>query len=220
MGTDQYGRDIFIRIIYGIRTSFKVGVFAVLIGLILGVAIGCLSGYFGGLADDILMRLMDSLLAFPHLILAISLVTVIGPGLKTVCIAIGVINVAQFARLMRSSVLVERKKEYVEAVKAIGQSNFKILLKHIGPNCLSPIVVLATILFANAITYEAILSFLGVGVQPPTPSLGTMINESRQYLASSLYLPLFPGIVICGSVLALNLIGDGLRDILDPKVYQ
>jgi peptide/nickel transport system permease protein len=184
------------------------------------MTIGCLSGYFGGVIDDIFMRLMDSLLAFPHLILAISLVTVIGPGLRTVCIAIGVINVAQFARLMRSSVLVERKKEYVEAVKAIGQSDLRILLKHIGPNCLSPILVLATILFANAITYEAILSFLGVGVQPPTPSLGTMINESRQYLASSLYLPLFPGIVICGAVLSLNLIGDGLRDILDPKTYK
>jgi peptide/nickel transport system permease protein len=165
------------------------------------------------------MRMMDSLLAFPSLLLAIGLVTTMGPGLKTVGISIGVVYIAQFARLMRSSVLIERSKEYVEATRAIGQSNIKILLRHIGPNCVSPVIVLATILFANAIALEAIMSFLGVGIQPPTPSLGTMLNESRRYLASSPYMALFPGIVISIAVLSFNLLGDGLRDILDPRIY-
>jgi ABC-type dipeptide/oligopeptide/nickel transport system permease subunit len=153
------------------------------------------------------------------LLLAIGLVASMGPSLKTVCISIGVVYIPRFARVMRSSVLAEREKEYVEAARAIGQSKLKILLKHIGPNCISPVLVMATVIFALAIIIEATLSFLGIGLPPPTPSWGTMLNESRRYLGTSIYPALFPGLVISFAVLGLNLLGDGLRDLLDPKIY-
>jgi peptide/nickel transport system permease protein len=220
MGTDQYGRSTFIRTIYGIRTSFLVASISVLIGVVGGVIIGGLSGFFRGMIDGILMRIVDSVLAFPSLLLAIGLATSLGPGLKTVYISIGVIYIARFSRLMRGSVLVEQNKEYVEAARATGQFSINILIKHILPNCIPPIIVLATILFAGAMSLEAVMSFIGVGISPPTPSLGTMLNESRRYLASSAYMSVFPGIVISLAILGVNLLGDGLRDILDPKIYS
>lgn len=219
MGTDQYGRDTLSRVLYGARVSFEVGLLAVLIGIIAGIIIGALAGYLGGFIDEVLMRMMDALLSFPPLLLAIGLVASIGPNLTNVAITIGVVHIPRFARVMRSSVLAEREKEYVEAARAIGQSSFKILLKHIGPNTISPIVVLGTIVFALAVIIEATLSFLGVGVPPPTPSWGSMLNESRRYLEASLWMPLFPGLVLSIAVLGFNLLGDGLRDFLDPKTY-
>lgn len=219
MGTDQYGRDTLCRVLYGARVSFEVGVLAVLIGILGGVIIGALAGYLGGYIDEVLMRMMDALLSFPPLLLAIGLVASIGPNLTNVAITIGVVHIPRFARLMRSSVLAEREKEYVEAARSIGQSSIKILLKHIGPNTISPIVVLGTIVFALAVIIEATLSFLGVGVPPPTPSWGGMLNESRRYLEASLWMPLFPGVVLSIAVLGFNLLGDGLRDFLDPKTY-
>ena len=222
MGTDQFGRDIATRIFFGIRISLTVSAFSVFLGGFFGIIIGALSGFFRGLTDDILMRLMDSFLAFPPLLLALGLVAAMGPGIKTVSIAIAIVYMPAFARVMRSSVLNEREKEYVEAVTALGQSKLIILMKHIGPNALSPILVQGTIFFARAIITEAALSFLGVGIPPPTPSLGTMLNEALQILGlpSSYQTALFPGIAISIAVLGFNLLGDGLRDIFDPRIYS
>jgi ABC-type dipeptide/oligopeptide/nickel transport system permease subunit len=219
MGTDQFGRDIFARVLHGTRISFEVGMAAVLVGFLGGIVIGALAGFLGKFWDNLLMRIMDSLLAFPPLLLAIGLAASMGPSLVTVCISIGVVYIPRFAYVMRSSVLVEREKEYVEAARAIGQSNTKILWKHIGPSCISPVIVLATVIFATAIIIEATLSFLGVGIPPPTPSWGTMLNESRRYLGSSIFPALFPGMALSIGVLGFNLLGDGLRDILDPRIY-
>jgi peptide/nickel transport system permease protein len=219
MGTDQFGRDILARIIYGARMSLLVGTIAVLIGMGFGVILGALGGYFGGLLDEILMRIMDALLAFPTLLLAIGLVASVGPSMGAVSVSIGIINIPRFARVMRSSVLKERQKEYVEAARAIGQTHLKIIWKHIGPSCLSPSIVMATVIFATAMIIEAALSFLGVGVPPPTPSWGSMLEESRRYLSQSVYLTIFPGITLSLAVLGFNFLGDGLRDLLDPRTY-
>lgn len=219
MGTDNYGRDTFTRILYGTRVSFKVGIISVAIGLVGGILFGAVGGYIGGLVDELLMRMMDALLAFPPLLLAVGLVAAAGPSLVTVSVVIGVVYIPRFARVVRSSVLTEREKEYVEAARAIGQSDLKILVKHIGPSTISPVVVLGTIIFALAIITEAALSFLGVGLPPPTPSWGTMLDESRRYLGTSMWMAFWPGIVISIAVMGFNLLGDGLRDFLDPKFY-
>lgn len=219
MGTDQFGRDTLARIIYGARMSLLVGTIAVLIGMGFGVTLGALGGYFGGLLDEIFMRIMDALLAFPTLLLAIGLVASIGPSMGAVSVSIGIINIPRFARVMRSSVLKEREKEYVEAARAIGQTHLKIICKHIGPSCLSPTIVMATVIFATAMIIEAALSFLGVGVPPPTPSWGSMLEESRRYLSQSVYLTVFPGVILSLAVLGFNFLGDGLRDLLDPRTY-
>lgn len=217
MGTDNYGRDIFTRILHGTRISIQVGMIAVGIGMLGGIIFGATGGFLGGSIDNVLMRLMDALLAFPPLLLAIGLVAAAGPNLMTVSISIGVVYIPRFARVMRSSVLAEREKEYVEAARAIGQSPWKILFLHIGPSSISPVIVMGTIVFAVAIVIESSLSFLGVGLAPPTPSWGTMLNESRRYLANTVWLAIFPGVSITVAALGFNLLGDGLRDFLDPK---
>lgn len=219
MGTDQYGRDTLTRVLYGARLSFKVGIISVLIGISGGVVIGAIAGFLGGFIDNLLMRMMDGLLAFPPLLLAIGLVAAMGPSLMTVAVSIGVVYIPRFARVMRSAVLTQREREYVEAARAIGQSGFKILVRHIGPSCLSPVVVMATIVFALAVIIEAVLSFLGIGVPPPTPSWGSMLNDSRRYLNTSAWMALFPGVTISVAVLGFNMLGDGLRDMLDPRAY-
>jgi ABC-type dipeptide/oligopeptide/nickel transport system permease subunit len=219
MGTDHIGRDIISRIIFGTRVSFQVGIIAVAIGMIGGIFIGSISGYMGGFIDDILMRMMDGLLSFPPLLLALGLVASVGPGLWTLSICIGFVYMPRFARVMRSAVLVEKEKEYVESAKAIGQSGFNILLRHIGPSTISTVIVLGTIIFALAIIVEAAMSFLGVGLPPPTPSWGMMLNEARRHLHRSIFMPVFPGMAISLAVLGFNLLGDGLRDFLDPREY-
>lgn len=219
LGTDNFGRDTLAKIIHGARVAFGVGAMSVGIGIVGGMIIGAIAGYVGGFIDNVLMRITDALLAFPPLLLAIGLVAAVGPSITTVSIVIGIIYIPRFARVMRGAVLTEKSKEYVEAARAIGQDPWRILVFHIGPATLSPIIVLATIVFALAIIIEASLSFLGLGVPPPTPSWGGMLSESRSFMTKSIWLAIFPGLTISIAVLGLNLLGDGLRDYLDPKDY-
>jgi peptide/nickel transport system permease protein len=219
MGTDNFGRDTFARILHGARVSFLVGALSVSIGLVIGTIMGAIAGFAGGFIDNLLMRITDALLAFPPLLLAIGLVAAIGPSIMAVSVVIGVIYIPRFARIMRGAVLNEKSKEYVEAARAIGQKPWRILVMHIGPATLSPIIVMSSIVFALAVIIEASLSFLGLGVPPPTPSWGGMLSESRTFMTKSIWMAIFPGLIISLAVLALNLLGDGLRDYLDPKHY-
>ena len=218
MGTDNLGRDIFSRVIYGARVSFEVGIASLVLGLVAGVALGALSGFIGGKPDSTLMRLMDAIMAFPAILLALVLVAIMGRGLVPVMIAITIIRIPVFARTVRSLVLSEREREYIVAARTLGQDEWAILARHIIPNILSPIIVLATSYFASAIVVEASLSFLGLGVIPPDVSWGTMLSESRQYMERCPWAPFFPGLAISAAVLGFNLLGDGLRDVLDPRL--
>ena len=216
-GTDDFGRDILSRVIYGARISLRVGVFAVLIALVLGTCIGVVAGYWGGWIDQILMRLMDLLLAFPSILLAIGIVAILGPGLENAMLAIGIVAVPQYARLIRASVLTVRETDYVLAARALGASDWRILCVAILPNCLAPLIVQATLGLATAILDAAGLSFLGLGAQPPTPEWGAMLSQGRELIVRAPWVLTFPGGAIFFTVLAFNLVGDGLRDALDPK---
>ena len=219
-GTDHLGRDVWARIVHGARVSLLVGLIAVGIGIGLGTPIGAISGYYRGTVDEIIMRIMDSLLAFPPILMALVVVTILGPSLFNTMIAIGVTYVPRFARVIRGSVLSEREKEYVEAAKMVGESSLSILFRQILPNSLSPLIVKATVFIAYAILTEAALSFLGLGIQPPNPSWGSMLNESKLFIESDPHLAIVPGLAISITVLGFNLFGDGLRDILDPRLSE
>lgn len=218
LGTDSYGRDIYSRIIYGARISLVVGIAAVLFGAVLGSLLGLISGYFGGKTDTVIMRLMDGMMAFPFILLAIVLMTVLGQGLVNVIIAIGISNIPGFARVVRGQVLTVKETEYIEVTRSLGASHGRILFKHIVPNSIAPIIVYATMSVAGAIISEASLSFLGLGVQPPTASWGSMLQEGKNFLVLSPELATFSGLAILITVLGINLFGDGLRDALDPKM--
>lgn len=219
LGTDELGRDILSRIIFGARVSIQAGIISVGIALLIGIPIGLFSGYYRGVLDEfVVMRFTDALLSFPPLVLALSLAAVLGAGLQNAMIAIGIIFTPNFIRLVRGEVLSQREREYVTAAKASGISDFKIIFRHILPNCMPPILVQATLAIAAAIISEASLSYLGLGTQPPTPSWGAMLSMGQGYLGDAPWISLFPGLFIFLTVLSINLFGDGLRDALDPKL--
>jgi peptide/nickel transport system permease protein len=217
LGADQLGRDVLSRLIYGARIALEVGVISIVVALVLGTAIGIIAGYFGGWLDDVVMRVMDVLLAFPYLLLAIAIVAALGPGVPNTIIAITVWLTPTYARLSRSVVLTVRRHAYMEAARAIGASHGGIMLRHVLPNILTPILVQTTLDFARAIMMEAGLSFLGYGVQPPIPSWGSMIAEGRNELLIAPHIATAPGLAIVVTVLCLNIVGDALREALDPR---
>ena len=216
-GTDHHGRDIFSRIIHGMSITLRVGFSSVLIGMTIGVAFGVVSGYFGGWVDTIIMRFMDILLAFPGILLALAIVSVLGGGMNNVIISVAIFSIPVFARISRGSTLEVRELEYIEAVKALGASDFRIIVLHVLPNILSPIIVQATLNIATSVLTASGLSFLGMGAQPPTPEWGAMLSDGRNYMWDAPHVSTIPGLAIVVVVLAFNVFGDGLRDALDPK---
>ncbi len=217
-GTDVQGRDILSRIIFGARISLSVGIVVQAISLTIGIVLGLLSGFYGGIIDDIISSVMNIMFSFPSLLFAIAIMAVLGPSLYNIFLALGIINWPTVARLVRGETLSLKKRDFVEASRALGVHNISIIFKHILPNCLGPIIVVATLGIADAILTEATLSFLGLGIQPPTPSWGSMLSRGREYIWSAPHLVVFPGLAILITVLGFNLLGDGLRDVLDPRL--
>jgi peptide/nickel transport system permease protein len=216
-GTDNLGRSIYARIVHGARLSLAIGLAVVIMNAVFGVALGAASGYFRRL-DNILMRVTDALMAFPPILLALGIAAALGPSSMTAAIALAAVYIPRTARIVRASVLVVREMEYVQAALAMGASNWRILRKHVLPNCMAPLIVQLTFVFAFAVVTEATLSFLGLGSSPPTPTWGNMIAEGRQYIRDASWITLIPGLALAVTVLALNLLGDGLRDVLDPRL--
>lgn len=220
LGTDAVGRDMLSRLIYGARFSLFIGVIVVALAVTGGVTIGMISGYFRGTVDTIIMRIMDVILAFPSLLLALVLVAILGPGLMNAMIAIAIVLQPHFVRLTRSSVFNEINREYVTSARVAGASPFYLMTRTLLPNCLGPVTVQATLSFSNAILDAAALGFLGMGAQPPTPEWGTMLADAREFILRAWWVVTFPGLAILVTVLAINLMGDGLRDALDPKLKR
>ena len=220
LGTDPVGRDIFSRLIHGARFSMLIGTVVVIISLTTGIILGLLAGYFRGWVDTVLMRVMDLILAFPSLLLALVLVAILGPGLINAMIAIALVLQPHFVRLTRAAVMSEKTRDYVVAAKVAGAKPLRLMFKTILPNCMAPLIVQATLSFSTAILDAAALGFLGMGAQPPTPEWGTMLAEAREFILRAWWVVTFPGLAILITVLAINLVGDGLRDALDPKLKR
>ncbi|MFA1822747.1 ABC transporter permease [Virgibacillus oceani] len=218
LGTDNLGRDLLTRVIYGARISFQISIVSVGLGLLGGLILGGISGYYGKKIDTIIMRFIDIMLAFPGILLAIAIVAVLGNGVLNTMIAVAIFTIPEFARIFRGSVISIKEQEYIEASKAIGFSDFKIIFRHITPNALSPLIVQATQLMGTSILIASGLSFIGLGVQPPNPEWGAMLSGAREYLSTYSMLAIAPGVAITLVVLSFSLVGDGLRDVLDPQL--